>query len=539
MDIVTKINNLHKEDNHAEIIKLLENYKIPLDYELTCLLARAYYNVSLESNNQDNYQKGIKLLLSVKEDGKNDPLWHYRAGYGYFHTDQEEKALSHFNKAVSLIPKTKEEIAKWRDSDLGSYISECEDIIKAKEVSSKFDDYENINKDIITDFILYNLLHRIFPKDDIVTDNTIYIPEWMLVIKPVIQNFTNDRIDIEWVITCPLFDYGIREESFGAGDNLKEACRMAVGIFASSLLQTVNNTLMNNNKNKIKYSSTFNENTHNWDIYYNSPLITNDENLEKYITDFYFWDIISDKLKNYIGNQKMVCIKIYTAKFAGSLVVECRIDDVYITDLSDTIEEYMTAENINSQFFACKQYFIAIQHEDTLLPYKYADKEGYINLRNSIKTICSIIYDMDLEEMQQEQDEDSLFNLLEELNSKVDDFTLCIEAVIFIPEIFAANVYDNINFPEYMMLSFNDDDPMLIYLTQLNDYNRIYRAVWDIFDNFEDITKRDTLYNKFINMSITISGLLMEGKELDNNDDTIIMPAFDLELNADERFEIR
>ena len=204
-----------------------------------------------------------------------------------------------------------------------------------------------------------------------------------------------------------------------------------------------------------------------------------------------------------------------------------------MNELSNDIGEYLN-DNIKSdiQFFTIKQYFILIQHEETTLPYLYADSEGYILLKNNIKKICSIIHPFDLD-----KDEDTFYDLLDTLNESVDDFTLCIEALIFIPEIFAANVYDNIEFPEHMVLSFNDEETSTIYFTQFSDYSRIYRAVWEIFDNYEDTNKRDELYNKFINMSITINAIMYEGKELDEMHDDIIVPVF--ELNADERFEVR
>ena len=44
-DIISKVNFLHENNQHEEIIKLLEDENITLDYELTCLLARAYNNM--------------------------------------------------------------------------------------------------------------------------------------------------------------------------------------------------------------------------------------------------------------------------------------------------------------------------------------------------------------------------------------------------------------------------------------------------------------------------------------------------------------
>ena len=530
--IIEKMNKLHDENKHEEIIKLIQNINTPLDYELTCLLARAYYNMSVLNDDSYEYiEKGISLLESVKDMGQNDPLWHYRMGYGYFYTDRPEIALNYFNRAVELIPKTKEQAALWRSYNLGLLIGECYFIIKSKEITESFGNGENADKQDILDFILYTLLHRIYPVDDIITDNSIYIPEWLLVIKPTILSYSQDRIDIEWSISCPLFDNGIIEESFGAGITLKEAVYMAVGIFSSSLMQTMLNTLTDSSK--IEYTSHFNDNIHKWNLYYNTPFFSSDKPINAEIGDFYFLDIIYDELKKYIGNQKMVCVKLYASKFAGNLVTECRIDDIFMSELSSLIGEYID-ENIvtDAKFFTIKQYLILVQQEKTTLPYIYTGSEGYIQLKDNLKTICNIIHTYDLD-----QDEESFYELIDILNESIDDFTLCIESLIFIPEIFASNVYENISFPENMMLSFNDENPLPINLTQLSDYARIYRAIWEIFDSYEDINKRDELYNKFINMSITINSLLSEGKDLTEDAENIIVPVF--ELNADERFEIR
>lgn len=44
------------------------------------------------------------MLLSVEEQGKNDPLWHYRMGHNYYYLDDKEKALEYFKNSYSLAP---------------------------------------------------------------------------------------------------------------------------------------------------------------------------------------------------------------------------------------------------------------------------------------------------------------------------------------------------------------------------------------------------------------------------------------------------
>lgn len=540
--ILKQIEKLHTEEKHAEIIKLLENSIETLDYELTCLLARAYCNMPVMADDDNKYiNKGLSILLSVKDMGENDPLWHYRAGFAYFYADKEEEALEHFKKAVELIPKTKENAAKWRDFNIGYFIGECEDIIKAKQIKEKFGTGENASEKETLDFILFNLLHRSLPQEDIVTDNSIYVPEWMLVIRPVIIAFDNEKIEIEWNITCPVFDNSIKELTFGAGENLHEAVFIAVGTFTASLLQTIK-SILSKTPAKLTYSSEFNKHYHNWNVYYNPLLVARDEMQSGRLDDLIFWNQIENILHKYLGNQKSVCVKIYAAKFAGNIISECCIDDIYINELSNIIGDYIdNSLNIPDHFYTIRQYIILTQHEDTMLPYKYEGKEGYVELKNNLKKICNVIYNLKpFDEEEHEDAEDAFFYLIDKLDDAVNDFTLCIESLIFIPEIFAANLYEGIAFPENIVIYMQDEEePVSINYTQFADYSRIYRAVWEIFDGYEDTEKRDIIYNKFISMSFSINSIIAEGKKIEDLEDSdeIMIPVF--EVNADERFEIR
>ncbi|MDE6755032.1 MAG: tetratricopeptide repeat protein [Muribaculaceae bacterium] len=95
-DFRKKLEELHKDDHHQEIVSILE--KIPAeqrDFETIGLLARAYNNIDL-------YVKAIELLESVKEEGEGDALWNYRLGYAHYYLDNLPEALSYFNTAKEL-----------------------------------------------------------------------------------------------------------------------------------------------------------------------------------------------------------------------------------------------------------------------------------------------------------------------------------------------------------------------------------------------------------------------------------------------------
>ncbi|MDV0447066.1 hypothetical protein MsAg5_09390 [Methanosarcinaceae archaeon Ag5] len=104
-------------DNDKIIRAVLEIPEAERDYELTCILARAY-------NNNDEYDKAIQLLLSVKEQGENDPLWFYRLAYAYFYLDSEEQALELLKRSKELDPD---------NDDVDELIHLCEEYLSGGE----------------------------------------------------------------------------------------------------------------------------------------------------------------------------------------------------------------------------------------------------------------------------------------------------------------------------------------------------------------------------------------------------------------------
>ena len=94
--MLRRIEEWHGGNEHKKIIEELD--KIPRefwDYEVTCLYARAL-------NNLEKYEDAFKLLADVKTQGKNDPLWHFRAGYSLYYLGREEEAAKRIQRAIEL-----------------------------------------------------------------------------------------------------------------------------------------------------------------------------------------------------------------------------------------------------------------------------------------------------------------------------------------------------------------------------------------------------------------------------------------------------
>ncbi|MBE1553973.1 immunity 51 family protein [Sporosarcina limicola] len=97
-----ELNRWFEQGDHQKIIdEIVALPDTDIDYELTGHLIRAY-------NNIDDYDKAIRLLLSVQDQGKEDSLWHFRLGYAYYYSGRAWEALQQFEIAYQLNPADKQ-----------------------------------------------------------------------------------------------------------------------------------------------------------------------------------------------------------------------------------------------------------------------------------------------------------------------------------------------------------------------------------------------------------------------------------------------
>ena len=94
-----QIDRWHREGRHQDIIDAI-NALPPKDRddELTGLLARALLNL-------DRYEEGLEQLLTVPEEGRQDPMWHFRVGYAHYYLGETEEAMSAFEEACERDPE--------------------------------------------------------------------------------------------------------------------------------------------------------------------------------------------------------------------------------------------------------------------------------------------------------------------------------------------------------------------------------------------------------------------------------------------------
>ncbi|WP_019914686.1 tetratricopeptide repeat protein [Paenibacillus sp. HW567] len=103
-ELIAQLNAWHEEDKYQEIVdRIKETPTILIDDELATHLGRAL-------NNLGRYKEALKWFTKTAEQGKKDPLWHFRVGYAHYYLDQLQDAIREFEIAHKLDPEDEDTI---------------------------------------------------------------------------------------------------------------------------------------------------------------------------------------------------------------------------------------------------------------------------------------------------------------------------------------------------------------------------------------------------------------------------------------------
>ncbi|WP_444939700.1 SMI1/KNR4 family protein [Paenibacillus wynnii] len=97
-DLLEQLDLWHEDDEFQDIVDaIMEIPPADRDYVLTSHLGRAL-------NNLGSYEEGLQQFKTIAEEGKEDPLWHYRIGVSYYYLEQYDEALKEFKMADKMEP---------------------------------------------------------------------------------------------------------------------------------------------------------------------------------------------------------------------------------------------------------------------------------------------------------------------------------------------------------------------------------------------------------------------------------------------------
>lgn len=124
-DLERELDMLHKRDKHEKIIEIINSLpEEELNYDILGKLARAY-------NNNGECEKGLEVLMKMKDEGENTALWNFRVGYSYYYSNPSdisekfknlEEAKKYFERCLELNPEEPDAdtLLRYTYSDLGN-----------------------------------------------------------------------------------------------------------------------------------------------------------------------------------------------------------------------------------------------------------------------------------------------------------------------------------------------------------------------------------------------------------------------------------
>lgn len=356
--------------------------------------------------------------------------------------------------------------------------------------------------------------------------DSLYIPNFDLLLTPNIEQMSNTGIGIEFNMYIKKLDKYLYEYSSGMGGDITTAVGMSMSSFLISFMNTFE--IMYNKCNPINITTEFAGNEHNWDVYLGNVTGMGTPGEDgKGSSATYYWDIIKDDIIKRLGNQKMVYVKIYAARLPENSIGEVRFDDVAIPELSEQVRKLAEKWNVE-QFGSEKQFIFIEQNPATITPSQYDGPEGRKKMRDFVLEYLRMFENTTTEEQYD--------NLVKDFGNKIGDKVLANECFGFLPEIATiCALGDRIVVSDQITICLPDKKKINTYSTQLFDYPMMENCLMDIIRSGELGEKTKSVWQGLIGTSALIR--LFNKKQ--EAGDKISPKLTTLLYNFDSNFELR
>ena len=357
--------------------------------------------------------------------------------------------------------------------------------------------------------------------------NYLYLPEIDAMLSPVVQQIQDKSLGIGFYIKSKKYDKQIYEHCAGIGKDHRTAVDVALSSFLSACMDGLQKVTVK--KDPIQIQTVFAKRKHNWNVYLsNVACMDMEKKKSNNNSAFIYWELLKDDIIKRLGNQRLAAVKIYAAKNQKEAIVEVRIDDVPIPELSSKVREI--AEKWNpKQFISEKQFIFIEQSEDTYIPSQYDGVEGWNKLRGLV---------VDYLKMFQAAETEEQFKMLPYVAMKsMDDAVLAAECYSFLPEIAAIHALgDKVVIPDMAVFKLPDGSEQELSLFRLTDYYKLDTALGDIIRKGDFGEETNNLWMDLIGSSSICSAVdraIQGGSQIEN------LQMTEMIYNMGEGFEIR
>lgn len=473
----------HKADEHQQIIqRVLSIPREEWDYRLTCLLARAYVN----TQEPENWDTALSLLLSAEEEGKADPEWYFRTGGVLCRLLRKEEAQARFQEGFALLPPDSEARPDW-ERRCTQVLAFCQQELDRKAAWERYGD--SLDPEKALDFYLNGLLHGGLQDEDRVEGNAILLPRQGVRILPQVEQISQRGAVVNLWLEAPQWGKRLFECSVGMGSSPTQALGLSASSFIFSFLEGV--MRMEDRVEPRELETLFDGNTHRWELYPSNIVgLGSAPQPEGQV----WWELLGEDIQRRLGNQRVCYVKIYGAKVDGQVTGECRVDDIKSEELSAKVAQAVERWPAG-QFASQKQFFFIRQQEETILPYPYEGAEGERRLRSALGEAVRMFMACRTEE---DYDQYS-----QRLGERIGDETLADECLTFLPELCAANAFPQLQAAETVEICREGRPPETVYKNQLADYYPLWTLLLQLFQEEELGADPDAIYREYVGYSST------------------------------------
>ncbi len=473
----------HKADEHQQIIqRVLSIPREEWDYRLTCLLARAYVN----TQEPENWDTALSLLLSAEEEGKADPEWYFRTGGVLCRLLRREEAQARFQEGFALLPPDSEARPDW-ERRCTQVLAFCQQELDRKAAWERYGD--SLDPEKALDFYLNGLLHGGLQDEDRVEGNAILLPRQGVRILPQVEQISQRGAVVNLWLEAPQWGKRLFECSVGMGSSPSQALGLSASSFIFSFLEGV--MRMEDRVEPRELETLFDGKAHRWELYPSNIVgLGSAPQPEGQV----WWELLGEDIQRRLGNQRVCYVKIYGAKVDGQVTGECRVDDIKSEELSAKVAQAVERWPAG-QFPSQKQFFFIRQQEETILPYPYEGAEGERRLRSALGEAVRMFMACRTEE---DYDQYS-----QRLGERIGDETLADECLTFLPELCAANAFPQLQAAETVEICREGRPPETVYKNQLADYYPLWTLLLQLFQEEELGADPDAIYREYVGYSST------------------------------------